>query len=139
MNTRDDSCAKETFSEDIEMFDEFGYHDFDSNPSTTKVSFNHASIGDSFRNKHETVVSMGNGCPSVRINYHKARISVLRRYFEILNDHKFPKENIALILRPCAREAIVPLLSTINIAGIDKRTSEFLASIQRDFLARNRS
>lgn len=90
--------------------------DFNSDPLTTEVTFNHASIGDFFRNESEGKVSSDDGCPAVGVNYHDAKVLVLRRCLEVICcEENSPKSAIALALRPYALKSVVAGLRAIDI------------------------
>ena len=60
--------------------------EFNSNPSTTDVTFCHASIGDFFRDVREGKVSAGVGSPAIGVNIIEAKISVLKACLDIVCD-----------------------------------------------------
>ncbi|RAH68312.1 NACHT and TPR domain protein [Aspergillus aculeatinus CBS 121060] len=89
--------------------------DFDSDPATTEVTLNHASLGDFFRNEAEVPVSADDG-PLVGIDYHAAKVLVFKRYFEIVAcEEGSPKQEIAQVLRVHAAGSIVSALQDIEI------------------------
>ncbi|PYH84561.1 tetratricopeptide repeat domain protein [Aspergillus uvarum CBS 121591] len=95
--------------------------DFDSDPATTEVTFNHASLGDFFRNEAEGPVSVEDG-PLVGISYNAAKVLVFKRYFEIVAcEEGSPKHEIAQVLRVYAAGSIVSALQDIEI---DKCSAE---------------
>lgn len=60
--------------------------DFESNPSTTEVTFCHASIGQFFRDEREHKISAGQAFPFVGVEYSEAKVSVLKTCLEIFCD-----------------------------------------------------
>lgn len=60
--------------------------DFDSNPTTTEVTFCHASIGDFLRDENQGKVSAGDGYPAIGVNFNEAKISVLKTCLELFCD-----------------------------------------------------
>jgi tetratricopeptide (TPR) repeat protein len=66
---------------------------FNSNPSTTEVAFNHASIGDFFRDASEGKVSAGEDHPFVGVNIHDARVSVCRTCLALICDDELRERN----------------------------------------------
>lgn len=90
---------------------------FDSNPETTEVTFNHASIGDFFRNETEGKVSIGPDCPLVGVTYHSAQVLVVTRYLEIISDEEgSAKGATSAALFSYACEALLATLKGIDIA-----------------------
>ena len=67
--------------EDVEV-------DFDSNPATTKVTFCHASIGDFFRDKRQSMVRSGDG-PAIGVNISSANASTLIIILKLCVDLEF--------------------------------------------------
>lgn len=66
--------------------------DFDSNPTTTEVTFCHASIGDFFRDESQGKVSAGEGYPAIGVNYNKAKMSVLKTCLQLFCDDELVKK-----------------------------------------------
>lgn len=60
--------------------------DFDSNPTTTEVTFCHASVGDFLRDESQGKVSIGKGYPAIGVNFNEAKISVLKTCLELFCD-----------------------------------------------------
>ncbi|KAF2837374.1 NACHT and TPR domain protein [Patellaria atrata CBS 101060] len=58
--------------------------DFDSNKSTTEVTFCHASIGEFFRDPDQGKISAdGANCPEIGVNIHEARVDALKICFDV--------------------------------------------------------
>ena len=78
-------------SEDVDCEDE-GLDDaakithLNSNPSSTEVTFCHASIGDFFRNELEGQVSAGDQYPLIGVSINDAKSSILRTCLSLLCD-----------------------------------------------------
>ncbi|OQE40038.1 hypothetical protein PENCOP_c006G06526 [Penicillium coprophilum] len=92
--------------------------DFDSDHKTTTVSFCHASLGDFFRSQGK--VSAGPSSPYIGVNYHEARVLVLNRCFEIIQNKDSLREEIALALRPYACDSFVEFLAAVDMSQIAK-------------------
>ncbi|KAJ6116432.1 tetratricopeptide repeat domain protein [Penicillium capsulatum] len=76
------SNQNDTFDPHLDVNEDYdGSLDFGSDPRTTDVTFNHASLGDFFRDDKNGPVSAGEGFPSVGVNYHDAQAIVLLRLF----------------------------------------------------------
>ena len=70
--------------EDVEV-------DFDSSPSTTEVTFCHASIGDFFRDERQTKVQSKGG-PPIGVNINSANFSTLSTVFKLATDEEFEEK-----------------------------------------------
>jgi tetratricopeptide (TPR) repeat protein len=66
--------------------------DFDSNKETTEVTFCHASIGDFFRDETQGKVSAGDGHIPIGVDYHDAKVHVLKMCLRLLSDFEFAKK-----------------------------------------------
>jgi tetratricopeptide (TPR) repeat protein len=66
--------------------------DFDSNKETTEVTFCHASIGDFFRDETQGKVSAGDGHIPIGVDYHEAKVYVLKTCLRLLCDSEFAKK-----------------------------------------------
>ncbi|KAJ5512736.1 Tetratricopeptide-like helical [Penicillium fimorum] len=107
-------------NEDLNLND-----DFNSDHKTTTVSFCHASLGEFFRSQ-ESKVSAGPNAPYIGVNYHEARVLVLSRCFEIIQNKEESREQIALALRSYARQYFVQFLTAIDISQITKDTKKVI-------------
>ena len=76
--------------EEVPGFEDFEV-DFDSNPSTTKVTFCHASIGDFFRDKHKSMVRSGAG-PAIGVDTRSASASTLILVLKLCVDQVFEQK-----------------------------------------------
>ncbi|KAJ5360198.1 Tetratricopeptide-like helical [Penicillium concentricum] len=122
MNYTDYGDLEETPECDSEENEEFDSNDdFDSDHKTTTVSFCHASLGEFFRSQ-EGKVSAGPNSPPIGVNYHEARILVLNRCFEIIQNKEESREQIALALRSYACSYIVQFLTAVDMSQITKDT-----------------
>ena len=65
--------------------------DFDSNPSTTEVTFCHASIGDFFRTESQSKVRSGDG-PAIGVDINAAKADTLRTLFQVSVDSEFAQK-----------------------------------------------
>lgn len=59
---------------------------FDSNPTTTEVTFCHACIGDFLRDESQGKVSAGEGYPTIGVDFNEAKVSVLKTCLELFCD-----------------------------------------------------
>lgn len=112
----------ETGFEDLENLS-----DLSSDPNTTYVILTHASLGDFFGNECNGPVS-ADGCPSIGVNYHEARVMLFKRYYEIIScPGSSPKDDIATVLLLRASSSVIPALKAIDIhkcSKTDKQTIE---------------
>jgi hypothetical protein len=84
---------EEEESETREVFEDVDNEtDFDSNKETTEVTFCHASIGDFFRNETQGKVSAGEDHIPIGVDYHDAKVNVLRVCLRLLCDTQFVKK-----------------------------------------------
>lgn len=91
--------------------------DFDSDPRTTRVTLNHASIGDFFRTEDEETICAVEGGPPIGVTYRAARMLVIMRCFELLAcDENSAEIEIAANLRHYACGALFETLQIIDIA-----------------------
>ncbi|KAJ5836404.1 Tetratricopeptide-like helical [Penicillium robsamsonii] len=101
-------------NEDLDLND-----DFDSDHKTTTVSFCHASLGEFFRGQ-KAKVSIGPNAPYIGVNYHEARVLVLSRCFEIIQNKEESREQIALALRSYACNYLLQFLTAVDMSQITK-------------------
>lgn len=66
--------------------------DFDSNPTTTEVTFCHASIGDFLRDEGQGKVSADDGHPAIGVNFNEAKISILKTCLELICNDELAKK-----------------------------------------------
>lgn len=66
--------------------------DFDSNPTTTEVTFCHASIGDFLRDESQGKVSADDDHPAVGVDFNQAKISVLKTCLELFCNDELAKK-----------------------------------------------
>ncbi|KKK20439.1 hypothetical protein ARAM_002899 [Aspergillus rambellii] len=86
----DSDDEKEALSANEDAFEDVeNSTDFDSEKSTTTVTFCHASIGDFFRDETEGKVSSGEDRIAVGVNYHEAQAHVLKTFLKIFTDREF--------------------------------------------------
>ncbi|KAE8356745.1 tetratricopeptide repeat domain protein [Aspergillus coremiiformis] len=98
--------------------------DFDSDPRTTTVAFNHASLGDFFRSEGEGKVA-AEDCPPIGVDYLESNVLVFKRYIEIISwSEDSSKAEIAAQLLPVACTSILPTLKAIDIAKCDGETKQ---------------
>lgn len=66
--------------------------DFDSNPTTTEVTFCHASIGDFLRDESQGKVSADDDHPAIGVDFNEAKISVLKTCLELFCNDELAKK-----------------------------------------------
>jgi hypothetical protein len=66
--------------------------DFDSNKETTEVAFCHASIGNFFRDEAQGKVSASNGHIPVGVDFHEAKVHLLKTCLRLFCDSDFAKK-----------------------------------------------
>lgn len=102
--------------------------EFSSDPGTTQVTFNHASIGDFFRSEEEGPVSGGEGTLSVGVDIKNARIHVLRACLDIIcYEPGGIKDSISSELRLYAASAWLEQLQAINMDKTSEEDKEAIA------------
>jgi hypothetical protein len=95
--------------------------DFDSDPSKTEVTFCHASIGDFFRNDSETHTVAGEDCPPIGMQYHEAKVSVLKTCLRVLSSEaKTDLWTRAANLLPYMRNFWIAALSSVDLTKTSK-------------------
>ncbi|KAL4952200.1 NACHT and TPR domain protein [Aspergillus filifer] len=83
---QEDEDAFEDAFEDVDNFAEFN-----SNSTTTTITFSHASIGDFFRDETEGPVAADDEHVAVGVSYRKAKAHVLKSLLRLLTDEDFAK------------------------------------------------
>ncbi|KAF2794942.1 NACHT and TPR domain protein [Melanomma pulvis-pyrius CBS 109.77] len=102
---------------------------FDSDPATTEVTFCHASIGDFFRKESETKAIAGEDCPSIGLEYHDSKVSVLKTCLEVLCSK--PSSDTwtrAAKLLPFIRSFWIPILDTVDVAKTSTNDKIFIGT-----------
>lgn len=94
--------------------DHGGTADFDSDPKTTEVTFNHASLGEYFRDENNGKVSAGEGFPEIGVKYHEAQALVLVRSLEIIMCTDSPRGASADALQEIAHRSLIGILETLE-------------------------
>ena len=66
---------------------------YNSDPSTTEITFCHASVGDFFRDESEGPLSAGEGFPLVGVAFNEAKVSVCQTCLGLLCDEDMRNKN----------------------------------------------
>jgi hypothetical protein len=100
---------------------------FDSDPATTEVTFCHASIGDFFRNDPTIHAVAGEDCPAIGLNYHEAKVSVLKTCMEVLSSDTTSDIWLrAATLLPYMQTFWISALHAVDLAEISKADKIFI-------------
>jgi hypothetical protein len=103
--------------------------DFDSDPSRTEVTFCHASIGDFFRNDPEVHTVAGEDCPPIGMQYHEAKVSVLRTCLKVLSSEaKTDLWTRAADLRPYMCSFWIAALKAVDLTKTSKDDKVFIGT-----------
>ena len=116
-----DSDDEEEEGEKGEVFEDVeSATDFDSNKETTEVTFCHASIGDFFRDETQGKVSAGDGHIPIGVDYHDAKVHVLKMCLRLLSDFEFAKkaEEIAAFTKKYVSEYWPTHLRSIELSKV---------------------
>jgi hypothetical protein len=105
--------------------------DFDSNKETTEVTFCHASIGDFFRNESQGKVSAGEGHVAIGVDYHDAKVYILKTCLRIICELGFPDkiEGGLKFLKDYASEFWLQHVETIELSKVKLEDKREIASM----------
>ena len=96
--------------------------DFDSNPSTTTVTFSHASISDFFRDPDQGKVTVGEDHPYIGVELKEARFRLAKTCIDLLVDESLlARRKGAVSLRPYASKNWEKHLDDINPEVTDSK------------------
>jgi hypothetical protein len=103
--------------------------DFDSDPATTEVTFCHASIGDFFRNDSETHTVTGEDCPPIGLQFHEAKVSVLKTHLTVLGSEQTSDLwTRATKLLPYMRKFWIQALNGVDLTKTNKDDKIFIGT-----------
>ena len=114
--------------EEVPGFEDFEV-DFDSNPSTTRVTFCHASIGDFFRDKNQSMVRSGAG-PAIGVDTRSASASTLILVLKLCVDEVFEqKVSEGELFKNYAAENWLGHLRDIDISEISEEDKKIIGPL----------